>query len=35
MNGIVVGGFGLGAFVFNQVQTAFLNPENVSPGEDG
>lgn len=35
VNGIVVGGFGLGAFVFNQVQTAFLNPNNDSPGEDG
>ena len=29
--GIVVGGFGGGAFVFNQIQTAILNPDNLSP----
>ena len=23
-----VGGFGLGAFIFNQIQTAYLNPSN-------
>jgi hypothetical protein len=28
--GIVVGGFGFGAFVFNQIQTAILNPDNVA-----
>ena len=28
MNGIIVGGFGLGAFIFNQIQTAYLNPGN-------
>lgn len=28
--GIVVGGFGGGAFVFNQIQTAIVNPENIS-----
>ena len=28
--GIVVGGFGGGAFIFNQIQTAILNPENIS-----
>uniref|UniRef100_A0A1W7RA76 Major Facilitator-like protein 5 n=1 Tax=Hadrurus spadix TaxID=141984 RepID=A0A1W7RA76_9SCOR len=31
VNGIIVGGYGLGALVFNQVQTSFLNPENVVP----
>jgi len=28
VNGIIVGGFGLGAFIFNQIQTAYLNPAN-------
>ena len=28
VNGIIVGGFGLGAFIFNQIQTAYLNPIN-------
>ncbi len=28
--GIVVGGFGGGAFIFNQIQTAILNPDNVA-----
>lgn len=28
VNGIIVGGFGLGAFIFNQIQTAYLNPVN-------
>jgi len=28
--GIVVGGFGGGAFIFNQIQTAILNPDNIS-----
>jgi hypothetical protein len=28
--GVVVGGFGGGAFIFNQIQTAILNPDNVS-----
>ena len=27
--GCVVGGFGGGAFVFNNIQTAILNPENI------
>ena len=27
--GIIVGGFGGGAMVFNQVQTKILNPDNV------
>ncbi|XP_043199250.1 uncharacterized MFS-type transporter YhjX-like [Amphibalanus amphitrite] len=34
-NGFIVGGFGLGALVFNSMQTAFLNPNNISPAEDG
>ena len=29
--GIVVGGFGGGAFIFNQIQTAILNPNNITP----
>lgn len=33
VNGIIVGGYGLGALVFNQVQTAFLNPENIVPNK--
>ena len=32
--GIVVGGFGGGAFVFNQIQTAILNPDNIAPDGD-
>jgi len=28
--GIVVGGFGGGAFIFNQIQTAILNPNNIA-----
>merc|ERR1719367_1381557 len=35
VNGVIVGGFGLGAFIFNFVQTTYLNPHNKSPGEDG
>ncbi len=31
--GIVVGGFGGGAFIFNQIQTAILNPDNVAIDE--
>jgi len=27
--GVVVGGFGGGAFIFNQIQTVILNPDNV------
>ena len=27
--GIVVGGFGGGAMVFNQIQTKIVNPDNV------
>ena len=33
--GFVVGGFGGGALVFNYIQTAILNPENVSPASTG
>ena len=29
--GVVVGGFGLGALIFNYISTAILNPNNVSP----
>ena len=29
--GIVVGGFGLGALVFNYITTSIINPKNVSP----
>lgn len=35
VNGIVVAGYGLGALIFNQVQTGFLNPENKSPENNG
>merc|ERR1719471_2067408 len=35
VNGIIVGGFGMGAFIFNTVQTTYLNPLNLSPREDG
>ncbi|XP_059159550.1 oxalate:formate antiporter-like [Physella acuta] len=31
VNGLVVAGFGGGAFIFNQIQTAFINPENKKP----
>ena len=33
--GCVVGGFGGGALVFNYIQTAILNPDNVSPASSG
>ncbi|XP_013385610.1 uncharacterized protein LOC106155360 isoform X2 [Lingula anatina] len=29
VNGLVVAGFGGGAFIFNQVQTAYINPHNL------
>ncbi|CAG2175374.1 unnamed protein product [Oppiella nova] len=35
VNGITVGGYGMGALVFNHVQTAYLNPLNASPDTDG
>uniref|UniRef100_A0A0B7A8L4 Major facilitator superfamily (MFS) profile domain-containing protein n=1 Tax=Arion vulgaris TaxID=1028688 RepID=A0A0B7A8L4_9EUPU len=31
VNGFVVAGFGGGAFIFDQVQTAFINPNNLKP----
>ena len=31
----LVGGFGLGAFIFNQIQTAYLNPLNQKLNKDG
>ncbi|XP_035826492.1 uncharacterized protein LOC101855877 [Aplysia californica] len=31
VNGLVVAGFGGGAFIFDQVQTAFINPDNLKP----
>ena len=31
INGFVVGGFGGGAFIFDQVQTAYINPLNRAP----
>lgn len=35
VNGVIVGGFGAGAFLFNQVQTAYLNPDNLSLDASG
>lgn len=35
MNGVIVCGYGLGALVFNHVQTSYLNPNNLSPDADG
>lgn len=35
VNGVIVGGFGLGAFVFNQIQSTYLNPENEKLDKDG
>lgn len=35
VNGIVVGGFGLGSFIFTQIQTGYLNPENTAPDSEG
>lgn len=35
VNGIILSGYGLGALVFNPVQTAFLNPKNENPEKDG
>ncbi|XP_041369549.1 uncharacterized protein LOC121383508 [Gigantopelta aegis] len=31
VSGFVVAGFGGGSFIFDQIQTAFINPENKSP----
>eukprot|EP00036_Acanthoecidae_sp_10tr_P015247 CAMPEP_0206290826 /NCGR_PEP_ID=MMETSP0106_2-20121207/2815_1 /ASSEMBLY_ACC=CAM_ASM_000206 /TAXON_ID=81532 /ORGANISM="Acanthoeca-like sp., Strain 10tr" /LENGTH=423 /DNA_ID=CAMNT_0053721389 /DNA_START=143 /DNA_END=1410 /DNA_ORIENTATION=- len=35
VNGLVVAGFGCGAFVFDQVQTAYINPEHDKPACSG
>ncbi|XP_037090892.1 uncharacterized MFS-type transporter YhjX-like [Pollicipes pollicipes] len=35
VSGVVVGGYGLGGILFTTIQTGFLNPDNVSPEEDG
>ncbi|KAI3388043.1 hypothetical protein SNEBB_008849 [Seison nebaliae] len=32
-SGFVLSGFGLGAFVFNQIQTHYINPQNLHPDE--
>ncbi|XP_005112731.2 MFS-type transporter asR1, partial [Aplysia californica] len=34
VNGLVVAGFGGGAFIFDQVQTAFINPDNFKPDKE-
>ena len=31
VNGIVLAGFGGGAFVFSQIQSHFINPHNMAP----
>jgi hypothetical protein len=33
VNGIVLAGFGGGSFIFNQVQTAYINPQNLGPDQ--
>lgn len=33
--GFVVAGFGLGALIFDQVQSRYINPHNVKPDDDG
>jgi MFS family permease len=35
VSGFIVSGFGLGSFVFSQVQTAFINPHNVKSDSEG
>ncbi|KAI2796203.1 hypothetical protein RDWZM_007405 [Blomia tropicalis] len=35
VNGITVAGYGLGSLIFTHVQTAYLNPLNMSPRADG
>lgn len=35
VNGITVAGYGLGSLIFTHVQTAYLNPLNLSPDLDG
>ena len=34
-SGFVVAGFGLGALVFDQVQSYYINPRNLKPNDDG
>ncbi|KAG1683636.1 Oxalate:formate antiporter [Nymphon striatum] len=35
VSGLIVGGFGLGSLVFTPVQSAFINPNNLSPNANG
>ncbi|KAJ8309604.1 hypothetical protein KUTeg_012848 [Tegillarca granosa] len=35
VSGLVVAGIGAGAFVFDPIQTAYLNPENKAPDHQG
>jgi len=35
VSGIIIGGFGLGPLIFNNVSLSVINPHNVSIGEDG
>lgn len=32
--GVILAGFGIGTFVFNMAQTAYVNPNNLSPPDD-
>lgn len=32
--GVILAGFGIGTFIFNMAQTAFVNPNNLSPPKD-
>uniref|UniRef100_A0A914V256 Major facilitator superfamily (MFS) profile domain-containing protein n=2 Tax=Plectus sambesii TaxID=2011161 RepID=A0A914V256_9BILA len=34
-SGLIVGGFGCGAFIFSPIQTKFINPHNYVPDNDG
>lgn len=33
--GVILAGFGIGTFVFNMAQTAYVNPDNLSPPKGG
>lgn len=35
VNGIVIGAFGFGSFVFNLVSTQLINPDNISANDEG
>ena len=35
ISGLIIGGFGLGALIYNNVARAIINPDNVSIGSDG